>query len=297
MKRIKIHAMAKINLGLDVLGRRENGYHDVKMIMQTVDLYDILTFQKRELPGIILKTDHEMIPADESNLVYKTAKLLMEAYDVQQGIEITLEKRIPIAAGMAGGSTDAAAAFVGINKLFDLNVSKERLKELAVTLGADIPYCIEGGTFLSEGIGEILTPLPSPPNCFVVIAKPKISVSTAYVYKNLRLDELKEHPQIDRMIHGIKEKDLKLVCDCMANVLETVTEKEYKEISQLKDLLNKHGAMGSLMSGSGPTVFGIFEKEEKAAEALKEVEKSCLCEQCVMTTFTDKAQWIVETKD
>ena len=294
MRKIKIHAMAKINLGLDVLRRRENGYHDVKMIMQTVDLYDILTFEKKELPGISLKTDHAMVPADESNLIYKAAKLLMETCGVSQGVEISLKKRIPVAAGMAGGSTDAAAAFIGINELFDLGVTKERLKELAVTLGADIPYCIEGGTFLSEGIGEILTPLPAAPDCFLVIAKPKISVSTAYVYKNLHLEELKHHPQIDEMIRGIEKKDLKLICAYMENVLETVTEKEYEEISVLKNILKEKGALNSLMSGSGPTVFGIFEEKEKAEEALKAAKESNLCEQCSLAAFTEKAQWIME---
>ena len=297
MKKIKIHAMAKINLGLDVLRRREDGYHDVKMIMQTVDLYDILTFEKKELPGIVLKTNHKMIPTDESNLIYKAAKLLMEECSVSEGVEITLIKQIPVAAGMAGGSTDAAAAFIGINELFGLGVKKDRLKELAVTLGADIPYCIEGGTFLSEGIGEILSPLPAPPSCFLVVAKPKISVSTAYVYKNLCLEELKKHPRIDEMVHGIRKKDLKLICDCMENVLETVTEKKYEEISILKDMLKKKGALNSLMSGSGPTVFGVFEKEEIAKEALKAVEESGLCEQCVLTSFIEKAQWIMESEE
>lgn len=296
MKKIKIHAMAKINLGLDVLGRRENGYHDVKMIMQTVDLYDTLLFEKTDTSGIVLKTDHEMIPTDESNLIYKAAKLLMDSCQISQGVEITLTKRIPVAAGMAGGSTDAAAAFVGINELFGLGITKDRLKEMAVTLGADIPYCMEGGTFLSEGIGEILTPLPKAPDCFVLIAKPKISVSTAWVYKNLSLENLEHHPDIDRMVLAIREKDLKSVCDCMENVLETVTEKEYQEITVLKKLLKEYGAWNSLMSGSGPTVFGIFEKnsEKEAREALKAVQESGLCEQCLITTFTDKGQWIIE---
>lgn len=293
MEKITLHAMAKINLGLDVLGRRDNGYHDVKMIMQTIDLYDTLIFEKKKEPGIILEADHPMVPCDESNLVYKAASRLMEKCKVKSGLKISLEKRIPIAAGMAGGSTDAAAAFVGINQLFDLQLEVEELKKMAVTVGADVPYCIEGGTALSEGIGEVLSPLPAPPDCYVVIAKPEISVSTAYVYGNLVLERL-EHPDIDGMIEAIKRGKLEEMCHKMGNVLQTVTEIKYPVITQLKELLKKEGALGSMMSGSGPTVFGIFDKQEVAKKALEAVKETGICQQTAVTVFVPKAQVVMK---
>lgn len=176
---IREKAYAKINLGLDVLRRRPDGYHEVKMIMQTVDICDDLTFEKREEPGIGFQIEGADLPADENNLVYRAAALLTEKRQIKKGVSITLQKRIPVAAGMAGGSADAAAALRGLNALFEMGYSMEELKEFGVTLGADIPYCIQGGTMLSEGIGEILTPLTAPPACHVVIAKPDIDVSTA----------------------------------------------------------------------------------------------------------------------
>ena len=290
MNKIVINAMAKINLGLDVLRRRENGYHDVKMIMQTVNIYDTLEFEKREDSQIIIKVDAMELPTDENNLIYKATKLLFENRDVKEGVEITLTKRIPIAAGMAGGSTDAAAALVGINHLFDLGFSMEELKEVGVKIGADVPYCIEGGTALSEGIGEILTKLPDAPDCYVVVAKPEISVSTKYVYENLHANELKYHPDIDGMVEAIHNRDLDGVCKRMENVLETVTETKYPVISQLKQMLLEAGAENSLMSGSGPTVFAIFKEEEKAKEALKKVEESGLAKQSFVTVFAKETQ-------
>ena len=296
MDKIRINAMAKINLGLDVLRRRENGYHDVKMIMQTVNIYDTLEFVKTEAPGIVVKVDAMELPTDENNLIYKAAKLLFEQCAVTKGVIITLTKRIPIAAGMAGGSTDAAAALVGINQLFDLQLSIQELKEIGVKIGADVPYCIEGGTALSEGIGEILTKLPDAPDCFVVVAKPEISVSTKYVYENLHANELKYHPDIDGMVEAIRNGDLDGVCTRMENVLETVTEKKYPVISELKALLKNAGAENSLMSGSGPTVFAIFKEKEKAEKALEIVKDSGLAKQSFVTTFAKETQISVEIK-
>lgn len=290
MERISINAMAKINLGLDVLRRRENGYHDVKMIMQTVNIYDTLDFVKLQDSKIVVKTDTMELPTDENNLIYKAAKLLFDRCGVKEGVEITLTKRIPIAAGMAGGSTDAAAALVGINTLFDLNLSMDDLKEIGVKIGADVPYCIEGGTALSEGIGEILTKLPDAPECFVVVAKPEISVSTKYVYENLHANELKEHPDIDGMVEAIREGNLDGVCKRMENVLETVTETKYPVISELKQLLKEAGAENSLMSGSGPTVFAIFKEEEPAKKALELVKNSGLAKQSFVTVFAKETQ-------
>ncbi len=290
MERISINAMAKINLGLDVLRRRENGYHDVKMIMQTVNIYDTLDFVKLQESKIIVKTNTEELPTDENNLIYKAAKLLFDKCHVAEGVEIILTKRIPIAAGMAGGSTDAAAALVGINQLFELGMTVEELKEIGVKIGADVPYCIEGGTALSEGIGEILTKLPDAPDCFVVVAKPEISVSTKYVYENLHANELKYHPDIDGMVEAIREGNLDGVCKRMENVLETVTENRYPIISQLKKLLKDAGAENSLMSGSGPTVFAIFKEEETANKALKAVVNSGLAKQSFVTVFAKETQ-------
>lgn len=290
MEKISINAMAKINLGLDVLRRRENGYHDVKMIMQTVNIYDTLDFVKTQEPKIVVKTDTMELPTDENNLIYKAAKLLFDKCEVTEGVEITLTKRIPIAAGMAGGSTDAAAALVGINQLFDLGLTTEELKEIGVKIGADVPYCIEGGTALSEGIGEILTKLPDAPDCFVVVAKPEISVSTKYVYENLHANELKYHPDIDGMVEAIREGNLDGVCQRMENVLETVTETKYPVISKIKKLLKDAGAENSLMSGSGPTVFAIFKEEEAAEKALERVVNSGLAKQSFVTVFAKKTQ-------
>ena len=290
MKKIVINAMAKINLGLDVLRRRENGYHDVKMIMQTVDIYDTLEFVKRKDDQIIIKVDAMELPTDENNLIYKATKLLFEKRQINAGVEITLTKRIPIAAGMAGGSTDAAAALVGINRLFELGFSIEELKEIGVKIGADVPYCIEGGTALSEGIGEILTKLPDAPDCFVVVAKPEISVSTKYVYENLHANELKYHPDIDGMVEAIKNQDLDGVCRRMENVLETVTEQKYPIISEIKSLLKEAGAENALMSGSGPTVFAIFKEEEAAKNALEKVRESGLAKQSFVTVFAKETQ-------
>ena len=290
MEKIRINAMAKINLGLDVLRRRENGYHDVKMIMQTVNIYDTLDFVKLQEPKIIVKTNSEELPTDENNLIYKATKLLFERGKVTEGVEITLTKRIPIAAGMAGGSTDAAAALVGINRLFDLGLSVKELKEIGVKIGADVPYCIEGGTALSEGIGEILTKLPDAPDCFIVVAKPEISVSTKYVYENLHANELKHHPDIDGMVDAIGKGDLDGVCKRMENVLETVTEVKYPVISQIKTLLKEAGAKNALMSGSGPTVFAVFEEEEAAYRALEAVQARGLVKQSFVTTFAKETQ-------
>ncbi|MDE6406859.1 MAG: 4-(cytidine 5'-diphospho)-2-C-methyl-D-erythritol kinase [Lachnospiraceae bacterium] len=272
---IKQRAYAKINLGLDVLRRRPDGYHEVKMIMQTVDICDELTFEKREEPGIGLQIEGAGLPADENNLVYRAAALLMEKRQVREGVSITLQKRIPIAAGMAGGSADAAAALRGLNELFGMGYSVEELQELGVTLGADIPYCIQGGTMLSEGIGEMLTPLPVPPACHLVIAKPDIDVSTAFVYGHLQADRLPFHPDIDGMAAALAAGDLKGITDRMGNVLETVTVKEYPVIDRLKQIMCDLGAENALMSGSGPTVFGIYKEQktaEKAAAAIREEE-------------------------
>ena len=267
MKTLKLNAYAKINLGLDVVKKREDGYHEVRMIMQTINMYDHLTMNTLKEDKIVLSTNLAFLPIDENNLVYKAVKLIKEKHNIKTGVSIQLEKHIPVAAGMAGGSTDCAAALVGMNQLFDLKLSQQTLMDYGVTLGADVPYCILRGTALSEGIGEILTPLPPVPQCHVLIAKPPIHVSTKFVYENLKLNELKTHPDIDGMIEAIKEHNLSGIANRLGNVLETVTIPEYPEIATLKQLMLEAGAINSLMSGSGPTVFGLFEKEEDAKKA------------------------------
>ncbi len=267
-KTITREAYAKINLGLDVVRRLPNGYHEVRMIMQTVGICDVLTFTKAE-EGIHLQSDNEELPVDQNNLIYKAAKLIMDTAGISdtKGVCITLEKHIPIAAGMAGGSTDAAAALLGINELYEIGYDMEQLKALGVRIGADVPYCIQGGTALAEGIGEVLSALPAPPKCYLVVAKPDINVSTKFVYENLRANELPYHPDIDGMIEALKQGNLKGITDRLGNVLETVTVPAYPVIQKIKDRLLEAGAEGALMSGSGPTVFGIFKDEFRARQA------------------------------
>ena len=266
---IVLKSYGKINLGLDVLRRREDGYHEVRMIMQTVGLYDLLTMKKIKDDKIKMTCNLSFLPTDERNLVYKAVKLIKDKYHIKDGVEIKLNKRIPVAAGMAGGSSNCAAALKGMNQLFDLGLSIDELCEIGVTLGADVPYCIWGGTALSEGIGEKLSRVDAMPDCYILIAKPGISVSTAFVYKNLDLQGLKKHPDIDGMLTCLKEKDLEGICDRLENVLETVTVKEYPIIEKVKKHLMEQGAKGALMSGSGPTIFAIFQDKKTADNALE----------------------------
>lgn len=285
MKQITKNAYAKINLALDVLRRRPDGYHDVKMIMQTVDIYDTLTFTEKEEAGIVLKVDNSELSAGQDNLICRAAEQLFAESGVTKGVEILLTKRIPIAAGMAGGSTDAAATLHGLNELFGLGYSLEELQKIGVELGADIPYCLMGGTALSEGIGEVLTRLPSPPQCSLVVAKPDINVSTKFVYENLHAESLPYHPDIDGMIEAVKAGSLNIVADKLGNVLETVTVKEYPVIDEIKELMKNEGAENALMSGSGPTVFGIFIGEKAAETAAEQIEQRGLAKQVFVTKF------------
>ena len=277
-------AYAKINLGLDVVRRLPNGYHEVRMIMQNVGIYDVLTFSKAE-EGILLQVDNQEVPADGNNLICKAAKLLLETAGIQGGVRITLEKNIPIAAGMAGGSTDAAAAFLGINELYEIGDDIEQLKALGVKIGADVPYCIQGGTALAEGIGEVLSELPAPPACHLLVAKPDINVSTKFVYENLRANELEYHPDIDGMIKALDRGDLKGITDRLGNVLETVTVPAYPIIQEIKDVMLAAGAENALMSGSGPTVFGMFTDKDQAEAAAETIRQAALAKQVFVTGF------------
>lgn len=285
MDHITRKAYAKINIGLDVLRRRADGYHEVRMIMQTVDLCDDLLLERTAEPGIRLRTDSVELPTGTDNLICKAADLLFREKGIQEGVQITLTKRIPVAAGMAGGSADAAAAMHGLNELFGMGYSISGLQRLGVKLGADIPYCLAGGTMLSEGIGEILSPLPAPPACFLVVAKPDINVSTAFVYGNLHVETLTDHPDIDGMIRALQEHNLRGITDRLGNVLETVTVREYPVIEELKELMRREGAENALMSGSGPTVFGIYRQRETAQRAAEAVKQSGLAAQIHVTMF------------
>lgn len=278
MDTIAYKARAKINLGLDVLWRLENGYHEVKMIMQTIDLYDELEFKRTDTPDISLKTDSRYeLGGILDNLAYKAAKLMKERYAISGGIEISLKKNIPVAAGMAGGSADAAATMLAVNELFGLGRSRTELMEAALSLGADIPFCIMGGTALAEGIGEKLTPLPAPPRAALVVAKPDIMVSTGEVYKRLDLGGVKRHPDIGGMTEAIRGGDIGGIAQRMENVLETVTETVFPVIADIKKTLRENGALGAMMSGSGPAVFGIFTDKEEAEAAAQHV-KGMLCQ-------------------
>lgn len=283
MYEMRLKALAKINLGLDVIRRREDGYHEVKMIMQTIRLYDRIVMRKRREPKIQVKTNLFYLPENENNLVYKAAKLLIEEFKIQQGVQIDLQKFIPVAAGMAGGSSDAAAVLYGMNRMFHLGLSLEELMERGVKIGADVPYCLMRGTALAEGIGEQLTKLSPVPQCKILIAKPAISVSTKFVYENLKLDENTVHPDIDLLIQDIETKNLASLAAHMGNVLESVTIPNYPVIAQIKEQMIKDGALNAMMSGSGPTVFGIFDDKEKAEVAYKRMLEGNLAKQVYLT--------------
>lgn len=282
---ISLKALAKINLGLDVVRRREDGYHEVRMIMQTIHLYDRLDIKRTQEPGIQIQTNLSFLPVNENNLIYKAAKLLMDEFSITDGVSVKLDKRIPVAAGMAGGSTDAAAMLIGVNRLFSLGLTKRQLMERGVQIGADVPYCIMRGTALAEGIGEALSPLPPMVKCPVLIAKPSISVSTKFVYQNLKLDDTTIHPDIDRLIDDIKAKNLHDIAAHMGNVLETVTIPNYPVIDEIKKHMLSNGAVGAMMSGSGPTVFGLFDDEDTAKKAYKAMRSSHLVRQVYLTSI------------
>ena len=275
MEKRNYKARAKINLALDVCRRLENGYHEVRMVMQMVDIYDELEFKRRDDPDIILSVSSRDYLGDlENNLIFRAAKLMKQQYNIQHGVEIKLKKNIPVAAGMAGGSTDAAATMLAMNEMYELGLSREQLMIQAVRLGADIPFCIMGGTALAEGIGERLSPLPPPPKASLLIVKPPVMVPTQWVYERLRLDELERHPDIDGMVDALKRGDLKGITDRMENVMETVTEKEHPIISDIRKMMLGNGAMNAVMSGSGPSIFGVFLEEDIARAAAVYIDQT-----------------------
>ena len=283
---MKINAYAKINIGLDVLKRRVDGYHEVRMIMQSIALHDELEIDRTDERGIFIHTDREDLPVNEDNLIYKAAGLMMDEYDLPGGMRIELTKIIPIAAGLAGGSSDAASAIIAINKLYQLGLKQEELASIGVRIGADVPFCIMGGTVLSEGIGEILTPISPFPGCGILIAKPPVSISTAYVYSHLCLDKI-THPDIDGMISGIDRGDIKEISSRMGNVLESVTIEDNPVIEDIKRIMIENGSVGALMSGSGPSVFGLFDSEEMIKKTYEILSGSGLVSELFITEPLD----------
>ena len=283
MDKLELKALGKINLGLDILGKRPNGYHDVRMVMQTVMLYDDVTLEKKEEEGIELTTNLSFLPVDSGNIAYKAAKLLIDEFDLSGGIKIHLEKHIPVAAGMAGGSTNAAAVLYGMNKMYELGLTTEELMERGVKLGADVPYCIMRGTVLAEGIGEILTPLAPLPKCYVLIAKPQFSASTKEIYEKYDSKTDIIHPDIDAIMDGLQNDDIKKVAANMGNVLEQVMIPDYPILDEVKKAMMDNGALGAMMSGSGPTVFGIFDDRKLAKEAAAKIQEKELAKQVYVT--------------
>lgn len=289
MREISVKALAKINLGLDVLRKREDGYHEVKMVMQTIHLFDRLEIKRTANRGIRIETNLSFLPTNENNLVFQAARLLIEEFGISDGIFVELQKHIPVAAGMAGGSTDAAAVLYGMNRMFDLGLTKEELMQRGLKIGADVPYCLMRGTALAEGIGEKLTALPPMVKCPVLIAKPQVNVSTRFVYENLKLNDTTEHPDIDLLVREIRRKDLKKIAAGMGNILETVTGKEYPVIEQIRHHMMENGALNARMSGSGPTVFGLFDSEDTAAGAYEAMKESGLSRQVYLTGIYNNA--------
>ena len=270
MDEYRVKAHAKINLGLNVVKRLPDGYHQVRMIMQSIGLCDELTLTPKG-EGLSLSTDSAELTTDESNLVCKAARLMLQKYHISGGIHVHLQKNIPIAAGLAGGSSDAAAVMRGINELFGLGLPLSRLMEDGVSIGADVPYCIMGGTALAEGIGEKLTSLPPLPDCHILLVKPDISVSTKYVYEHLDREDSYPHPDIDQMTQAVRAGRLADILKLLGNTLETVTAADHPVIASLKERMSALGAGGSLMSGSGPTVFGIFRDKDSAESARRQM--------------------------
>ncbi len=283
-----IKAKAKINIALDIVGKRDDGYHEIKTIMQTVDLCDNVKITvNKESDGINITTDSDKIPTDEKNLAYKAASYLKENYGIKDGIDIYIQKNIPVAAGLAGGSTDCAAVLKGVRNLFELPLSDSELKEIAVKFGADVPYCIDGGTCLAEGIGEKLTKLPDFPVMYVVLAKPDIDVSSAEVYKEFDMANVSERPDMAKFRKDIEKNNLKEVCDSLCNVLESVTIKKYPIIEEIKGAMLEFGALGSLMSGSGPTVFGLYIYKQDGINTLKYLRSKFGISECYLVNIAN----------
>lgn len=288
MDSICIKARAKINLSLDVLGKREDGYHDVRMIMQSISLHDKVFLETLDERCIKVSCDKRWVPSNSDNIAYKAAAVLMDKYNISKGLSIKIVKKIPVAAGLAGGSADAAAVLRGMNELFSLNLKNDELMQLGKSVGADIPFCIKGGTMLAEGIGEVLTDIKPLKNVNIVLVKPRISVSTAWVYKNLDIGKITSRPDTDFLISLIEKNDIQNLAKNMVNVLEAVTINKHGVITEIKDRLVELGALGSMMSGSGPTVFGIFENRATAEKAYDNISRNNRWECNLTETFYEE---------
>ncbi len=287
MKYEVIKARAKINIILDILGKREDGYHELKTIMQTVGLSDTITVNKTDDGLITIGTNSKKIPCDNSNLAYKAALYLKKNYNITGGIAIKIDKNIPVAAGLAGGSADCAATLVAVRNLYNLSLTDRELAEIGKSMGADVPYCIYGGTYLAEGIGERLTALPPFPVMSVLIAKPDVDVSTAWVYENFDLSKVKEFPDTEKMKRCIAENNTEGICAGLCNVLESVTAEKYPVINEIKRIMLEFGASGALMSGSGPTVFGLYIHKSDCAKALECLREKLNISNCFITSVSN----------
>lgn len=285
MNTISLKCPAKINLSLDVVGKREDGYHLLRMIMQTVSLFDEITVTKGQ-DDIRVYCENVNVPSNESNIAYKAAKVMIDTYRLGGGVDIVINKNIPVAAGLAGGSTDAAGVIKAMDKLYSLNLGTKEMMDIGLRLGADVPYCISGGTALAEGIGERLTPIEPIKETWCLLAKPPVGVSTVEVYKSLKLDEVSVHPDTDRLITYIKNRDINRLASNMVNVLEAVTIKKHNVISEIKNIMMEFHALGSLMSGSGPTVFGLFDDEDLAKRCYNRL-RECLREVYLVKTYNE----------
>lgn len=265
---MKIKAYAKINLSLDVVGKREDGYHLLRMIMQSINLYDEIIIEEID-NGIVIDSDKAYIPNDKRNLAYKAAEIFINRYNIKKGVKIFINKNIPVAAGMAGGSADAAAVLKAMAEIFEVDTTESQLMELGLQIGADIPFCIKGGTALCEGIGEVITPLKPFKDHIIVVVKPNFGLSTKEVYKSLDINRIHRHPKTDELIQAIEKNDVRFISNNLRNVMENVSFRKYNILRNIKSKIVSIGALGSLMSGSGPTVFGIFDDEEKAQQCFE----------------------------
>lgn len=287
---INLRAFGKVNLGLDVIRKREDGFHDLDMIMQTVGIFDRINIKISDEPGVRLTTNAGFLPVDDNNLIVKAAKFIIDEYDIKKGVDIYLGKKLPVAAGMAGGSSDCAAVLVGMNKLFNLRIPMKKLMVIGERFGSDVPYCLMRGTARAQGKGEALTSLKAAPDCHVVITRMAFGVSTKFVYENLVLDDSIVHPDIEGMVDAIEKGDLKGVTDRMGNVLESVTIKKYPQIEEVKNIMRDNGALNAMMSGSGPTVFGIFDDKEKAQQAVLVLKDNASVKRCYLTYFFNNTE-------
>lgn len=272
METVSLKAYAKINLTLDVTGKRDNGYHDVRMVMQQIDLHDTVTLTKLE-SGIELETNSSFLPTDDSNIAWKAAQAVSDHVGRHLGVKIYIEKNIPVAAGLAGGSTDAAAVIRGLNHLYDLGLSQDTMMQIGVTIGADVPFCIMGGTAIAEGIGEELKEIRPGKSLWMVLSKPSVGVSTKRIYTALDYKKINNHPETESMVEAVKCGDIGEISLLLGNVLEPVTLSLYPSVGSLKSKMKEYGACGSLMSGSGPSVFGLFKSYDKACTAAKRLKR------------------------